>query len=49
LTIAPTFVGSGPTLADGDFPLRRFRLTAQERFGDDGVRLRYERERVVAD
>jgi dihydrofolate reductase len=47
LTVAPTFVGSGPTLADGDFPLRRFRLTAQERFGDDGVRLRYERERVA--
>ncbi len=47
LTIAPTFVGSGPTLADGDFPLRRFRLTAQEGFGDDGVRLRYEREKVA--
>ena len=47
LTIAPTFVGSGPALADGDFPLRRFRLTAQDRFGDDGVRLRYERERVA--
>ncbi len=43
LTVAPTFVGRGPTLADGDFPLRRFRLTELARFGDDGVRLRYER------
>jgi len=45
LTVAPTFVGRGPTLADGDFPLRRFRLTELARFGDDGVRLRYERAR----
>ncbi len=43
LTVAPTFVGDGPTLADGAFPLRRFRLTELARFGDDGVRLRYER------
>ena len=43
LTVAPTFVGQGPTLADGVFPLRRFRLTELARFGDDGVRLRYER------
>ena len=43
LTVAPTFVGRGPTLADGAFPLRRFRLTELDRFGDDGVRLRYER------
>ena len=43
LTVAPTFVGAGPTLADGVFPLRRFRLTELARFGDDGVRLRYER------
>ena len=45
LTVAPTFVGRGPTLADGEFPLRRFRLTELARFGDDGVRLRYDRER----
>lgn len=45
LTVAPTLVGRGPALADGDFPLRRFTLTELERFGDDGVRLRYERER----
>ena len=45
LTVAPTFVGAGPTLADGTFPLRRFRLTELDRFGDDGVRLRYERAR----
>ena len=44
-TVAPTFVGRGPTLADGDFPLRRFRLTELARFGDDGARLRYERAR----
>ena len=43
LTVAPTFVGRGPTLADGEFLLREFKLTALERFGDDGVRLRYER------
>ena len=43
LTVAPTFVGRGPTLADGEFPLRRFRLTALDRFGDDGVRLEYRR------
>lgn len=45
LTVAPTFVGRGPALADGVFPLRRFRLTELARFGDDGVRLRYERAR----
>jgi dihydrofolate reductase len=43
LTVAPTFVGSGPALADGEFPLRRFALTRLERFGDDGVRLHYAR------
>ena len=43
LTVAPTFVGRGPTLADGEFPLRRFTLTELKRFGEDGVRLRYER------
>jgi dihydrofolate reductase len=45
LTIAPALVGRGPALADGDFPLRRFELTRLERFGDDGVRLHYERGR----
>ena len=45
LTVAPTFVGDGATLADGVFPLRRFTLTELARFGDDGVRLRYERAR----
>ena len=49
LTVAPTFVGEGPTLADGAFPLRRFRLTELARFGDDGVRLRYERARDAVD
>ena len=44
LTVAPTLVGRGPALADGVFPLRRFRLVAQERFGQNGVRLRYERD-----
>ena len=43
LTVAPALVGAGPALADGEFPLRRFKLTELARFGDDGVRLRYER------
>ncbi len=46
LTLAPTFVGRGPSLADGDFPLRRFRLVSVERAEDtEGVSLRYERAR----
>ncbi len=45
LTIAPTLVGRGPALADGQFPLRRFRLAELERFGADGARLVYERVR----
>jgi len=45
LTVAPTLLGRGPALADGEFPLRRFQLTRLERFGDDGVRLHYERQR----
>jgi dihydrofolate reductase len=43
LTVAPTLVGRGPTLADGVFPIRRFTLTELGRFGADGVRLRYTR------
>ena len=44
VTIAPAFVGEGPALAAGRFPLRRFRLTDVQRFdGSDGVQLRYER------
>ena len=43
VTVAPAFVGRGPALADGEFPLRRFRLVELGRFGADGVRLRYER------
>lgn len=45
LTIAPTLVGRGPALADGELALRRFRLLELGRFGDDGVRLRYVRAR----
>jgi dihydrofolate reductase len=46
ITLAPTFVGRGPAVADGEFPLRRFRLVEFERReGDDGVTLRYERDR----
>ncbi|MGI9112831.1 MAG: dihydrofolate reductase family protein [Gaiellaceae bacterium] len=45
LTLAPTLVGRGPTLADGEFPRRRYGLTELARFGDDGVRLRYARTR----
>jgi dihydrofolate reductase len=43
LTLAPALVGAGPPLVDGALPLRRFRLTLNEPFGDNGVRLRYER------
>ena len=47
VTVAPTFLGRGPALADGAFPLRRFTLTGVERRnGDDGVQLRYERARA---
>ena len=45
LTIAPALVGTGPALADGAFQLRRFTLTRMEPFGDDGVRLHYDRTR----
>jgi dihydrofolate reductase len=45
VTLAPTFVGRGPSLADGEFPMRRFHLVRVDRAeGDDGVTLRYERE-----
>jgi dihydrofolate reductase len=48
VTIAPTFLGRGPALADGEFPLRRFHLrTINRREGDDGVSLRYERDRSL--
>jgi dihydrofolate reductase len=44
LTLAPTFVGRGPALADGELPLRRFRLVSVGRAEDtDGVSLRLER------
>jgi dihydrofolate reductase len=44
LTLAPTFVGRGPALADGVFPLRRFRLVSVARAEDtEGVSLAYER------
>lgn len=44
LTLAPTFVGRGPALADGTFPLRRFRLVSVGRAEDtEGVSLKYER------
>ena len=45
VTVAPTLVGRGPALADGEFPLRTFTLVGQEPFGDNGFRLRYERSR----
>ncbi len=43
LTIAPALVGAGPALADGEFPPQRFRLAEHAQFGENGVRLRYER------
>ncbi len=45
LTVAPTFVGRGPTLADGAFPLRRFDLLEASRWSGNGARLVYRRER----
>ena len=45
LTVAPTFVGRGPALAEGDFPLRRFALTEVSQWSENGARLRYERVR----
>jgi riboflavin biosynthesis pyrimidine reductase len=45
LTVAPTFVGQGPALADGEFPLRRFALTEVGQWSENGARLRYERAR----
>ena len=46
LTVAPTLVGRGPALADGEFPLRTFELVHTEPFGDNGFRLQYERGRT---
>ncbi|HEX4931319.1 MAG TPA: dihydrofolate reductase family protein [Gaiellaceae bacterium] len=43
LTVAPALVGAGPALADGEFPPRRFKLAEHVQFGENGVRLRYER------
>jgi len=43
LTIAPALVGAGPALAGGEFPARRFRLAEHAQFGENGVRVRYER------
>lgn len=46
LTVAPTLVGRGPALADGEFPLRAFDLVEVERWGSgNGARLRYVRSR----
>jgi dihydrofolate reductase len=48
ITVAPTFLGRGPALADGEFPLRRYRLlSVTNREGDNGVMLRYERDRSL--
>lgn len=46
LTVAPTLVGRGPALADGEFPLRTFELAEVARWGEgNGARLRYLRSR----
>lgn len=45
LTFAPTLIGNGPALADGDFPLRTFRPVETTPYGEDAVRIRYERVR----
>jgi riboflavin biosynthesis pyrimidine reductase len=47
ITVAPTFVGQGPSLADGPLPLRRFRLVSVDRAEDtEGVAVRFERDRA---
>ena len=47
ITLAPTFVGQGPSLADGPLPLRRFRLVSVDRAEDtEGVAVRFERDRA---
>ena len=43
LTVAPSLLGAGPALADGTFSQRRFELVELARFGENGVRVRYER------
>ena len=43
LTYAPTLVGNGPALADGEFPLRRFHLVEVSKWGPEGARLVYRR------
>ena len=43
LTVAPTLVGRGPALADGEFPLPQFSLAEVSPWGENGARLRYER------
>ena len=43
VTIAPALLGAGPALADGAFPTQEFRLAEFSPFGQNGVRLRYER------
>lgn len=45
LTVAPTFVGRGPALVDGEFPRREFALTEVSQWSENGARLRYERKR----
>jgi dihydrofolate reductase len=45
LTYSPTLLGQGPALADGAFPLRRFKPVEVVQWGDSGARLRYVRER----
>jgi dihydrofolate reductase len=45
LTYSPTLLGQGPALADGAFPLRRFRPVEVIPWGETGARLRYVRDR----
>ena len=49
ITLAPTFLGRGPAVADGEFPLRRFRLVdVGVRAGErEDVTLKYERDRSL--
>ena len=48
ITLAPTFLGRGPAVADGEFPLRRFRLVDVNRAGErEDVTLKYERDRSL--
>ena len=49
VTVAPTVLGAGPALFDGErLPVRRFRLAECHAAGGDAARLRWTRDREAA-